>query len=166
MGFMATGKSIVGREFARILGWPFADTDELVEQRAGKSIGKIFGEDGEGRFRQLESEIVRELATRRQWVIALGGGAVVDSENWRLVSESGLTVCITASLDVLCARIAKESHRPLITGSTQMEVRNRIQTLLAMRTPFYENAQYSFENNKETSAEEFAMEIYRSMSEY
>jgi len=116
MGFMATGKSNVGRELSRLLGWPFYDTDTLIEQRAGKSISDIFDTEGEEFFRKLERQVVYEVAQTREQVIALGGGAILDDRNWNIISESGVTICLTASVDLLYKRISKKSHRPLVAG--------------------------------------------------
>jgi len=160
MGFMATGKSRVGRELARLLGWPFTDTDSLIEQRAGKSISRIFADEGEPRFRQLESEVIREIADRKQWVVALGGGAVMNDGNWQVISQSGLTICLNASVDVLCKRIAEKDHRPLMANASAEELRQRIISMLERRSPFYQKAQYHFESREEVPAKDLAQQIF------
>ena len=160
MGFMATGKSRVGEELAKLLGWHFVDTDDLIEQEVGKSITRIFAEDGEAAFRQIEKRVVARLAQSSQNVVALGGGAVMDDENWKNITSSGVTICLTASVDLLYERISKKSHRPLMAGHQHEELRQRIESLLAQRLPFYSRAQYKFESRQEVPAEKLAEHIF------
>jgi shikimate kinase len=160
MGFMATGKSKVGKELSKLLGWSFADTDSLIEEIAGKSVSRIFGEDGEPHFRQLEKQVIKEVASQKQMVIALGGGAVVNEENWQLLSQSGLTICLNASIDLLCKRIAEKDHRPLMANASPAELKQRVETLLAKRAPFYQKAQYCFVSLEEVTAKELAIHIF------
>ena len=160
MGFMATGKSKVGRELARLLGWSFTDTDSLVEQQAGKSISRIFADEGEPQFRQLESKVIQDIAGRKQWVIALGGGAIMNDGNWQLISQSGITICLNASVDVLCRRIAEKDHRPLMANASAEEQRQRILSLMEKRSPYYEKAQYHFESREDVAAKDLAQQIF------
>ncbi len=157
---MATGKSKVGRELARLLGWSFTDTDSLVEQQAGKSISRIFTDEGEPRFRQLESQVIQDIADRKQWVIALGGGAIMNDGNWQLISQSGITICLNASVDVLCKRIAEKNHRPLMANASAEEQRQRILSLLEKRSPYYQKAQFHFESREEVAAKDLAQQIF------
>jgi len=160
MGFMATGKSKVGRELARLLGWPFTDTDSLIEQQACKSINRIFADEGESHFRRLENQVIREIAGRKQWVIALGGGAIMNDGNWQLISQSGITICLNASVDVLCKRIAEKDHRPLMANASAEEQRQRIISMLEKRSPYYQKAQYHFESREEVAAKDLAQQIF------
>jgi shikimate kinase len=75
IGYRGTGKSTVARELAARLGWDWVDADDLIEQRAGKSIAAIFSDDGETAFRDLESDVVNELCGRQRTIVALGGGS-------------------------------------------------------------------------------------------
>ena len=94
IGFMGSGKSSIGRELKQVLGYPVIDTDALIVKRAGKPIRRIFEEDGEEAFRDLESEVLRELEaikpTRR--IIATGGGVVVRPENREILRQLGFVV--------------------------------------------------------------------------
>ena len=92
MGFMGTGKSEVGRRLAHRLGRAFVDTDQLVEERAGKRVAAIFADDGEAAFRSLERTAVAVAVARGGAVIAVGGGAVLDAENVRRLREAGVLV--------------------------------------------------------------------------
>ena len=89
-GFMATGKSEVGRRLAKRLGRAFIDTDRMVESRAGKSVAAIFTSEGEATFRRLEREAIAEAVGHADIVVALGGGAVLDAENVACVRGASL----------------------------------------------------------------------------
>lgn len=134
-GFMGTGKSDVGREVARRLGRPFVDMDAEVETRTGKSIAAIFAEEGEPHFRNLEAEFCRELSARRELVIATGGGALVDEENRRRMSDSGLVICLTCQIEEILRRLASSDDRPLLACH---ERKREIERLLARRRAAYE----------------------------
>ena len=78
-GFMGTGKTVVGQIVAELLNREFIDTDERIQKRAGKSIPQIFVQSGEAHFRQMENELVEELSSRSDLVIATGGGTLLNS---------------------------------------------------------------------------------------
>jgi shikimate kinase len=133
-GFMGTGKSTVGRRLAEQLGWPFVDTDALIEERHGP-IPEIFAEHGEDRFRAIEREVAAEVAGRRATVVATGGRLLLDPENERVLGASGVVVCLTATVDELVDRLTDEADgRPLLRGT---DPRQRIAELLAERAAGY-----------------------------
>jgi shikimate kinase len=109
----------------------------LIEQRAGKRIAEIFATDGEVRFRELESEVVRELEETRRAVIATGGGLVVNPENLESLKKHALVVCLWASPESIFARVGHQTHRPLLRGPDGL---SKIKELLAQREPFYRQA--------------------------
>ncbi len=160
MGFMGTGKSKVGRAFARILGWPFADADDLIADRAGMPIEEIFKQKGEEFFRALEDEIVDEISRRSQWVISLGGGAVLREANWEKLQASGLTICLEASLEVLASRLSRKHNRPLVRGLSGEALQNRIQELYSERAHAYARAHYHFQSREEVTSAALAEEIF------
>lgn len=112
-GFMATGKSTIGRRVAALLDRRFVDSDDVIVERAGMSIAQIFAAQGEAGFRALEKEVCRDLAAERGLVIATGGGMLVDPDNRAVMMASGLVVCLDASPDVIRARLARGTERPL-----------------------------------------------------
>lgn len=164
-GFMATGKSRVGKELARLLNRPFTDTDSLIEADAGLAISEIFERMGENAFRDLESDIVRQVSTRQEWVIALGGGAVIREENWRAISSSGVVVCLSASLDTLVARVRRKNNRPLLENLSDESLQQKISDMLTLRMPHYLKADYFFESLEEVSARELARRIHKRLTE-
>ncbi|MDR7416025.1 MAG: 3-dehydroquinate synthase [Armatimonadota bacterium] len=133
IGFMGSGKTSVGRELARRLGWPFVDTDELVERRTGRSVPEIFVQDGEAAFRALEREAVREAARMRPAVIACGGGVPMDSANVRELRRTCRLVLLEADLETVLARVGGGEHRPLLHGDPE----GRARQLLLERAPRY-----------------------------
>ena len=137
-GFMATGKTEVGRRLARLLGWTFVDTDGLVEAAAGRSVKDIFATDGEVRFRALEREAVAQACGMPDAVIATGGGALLDPDNRRRLAAAGPIVCLSATPEEILARTGNGSSRPLLAGAAGREERlARIRSLMADRAPAY-----------------------------
>jgi shikimate kinase len=134
MGFMATGKSEVGRRLARRLDRPFIDTDHLVEARAGKTVAAIFAEDGEAAFRALERDAVVAATARGDAVIAVGGGAVLDATNLAQLRDAGVLVYLTADIETILRRVGDVARRPLLAGD---DPRAAIERLLAARRPVY-----------------------------
>jgi shikimate kinase/3-dehydroquinate synthase len=135
-GFMGTGKTAVGREVARRLGRPFVDMDAEIEARAGKSIPRIFAEDGEAAFRQMEAALCEELSARRGLVIATGGGALVAPANRALMTRSGTVVCLTCAVDEILRRVNAGGNpdRPLLNVADR---RAEIERLLEVRREAY-----------------------------
>jgi len=137
IGYRGTGKSSVARLLAAALQWESFDADIEIERQAGKSIRRIFAEDGEPRFRDWESQVVAELATRRQAVLALGGGAVLRESNRQALTEATV-VWLTADAQTLHARItadlATSERRPHLTA---VGGKDEIDQLLQQRDPIY-----------------------------
>ncbi len=116
IGLMGSVKSAVGRTVAKMLGRRFIDTDHYIERKAGKSIPEIFKEDGEEKFRSIEREIIKKVSQYVGIVIATGGGAIKDPDNFKNLNESGWIIALYASPEVLYKRIAGKRARPLLAG--------------------------------------------------
>ena len=139
VGFSGTGKTLVGQEVARLLGWGFVDMDVEIEGRAGKAIRSIFEDDGEPAFRFLEKRVLKEVCSGHNRVVATGGGAVVDPENRELMLASGTVICLDALPDTIYHRLTADSGepmeaRPLLSGTEPLE---RIKELKASRQAHY-----------------------------
>ncbi len=138
IGFMGTGKAAVGKRLAEKLGKEFIELDALMEQKAGKSIPDIFRQDGEIAFREMEIEATKEVAGRKNAVIACGGGVVLNKINIGRLKRESVIVYLTASPEVILRRTTTDrTERPLL------KVDNRalhIKELLKFRRPFYERA--------------------------
>jgi shikimate kinase len=136
VGFMADGKTTIGRALAQELGWPFIDIDTEIEAREGRPISQIFAERGEDLFREVETEVVRQFAGRSSAVMALGGGAFVQPANRELIENSGVTVWLDCPLERIRKRLGDDSTRPLAAN------RNGLEKLFADRRPLYARANY------------------------
>ena len=146
-GFMATGKTAGARAIARRPGWQLVDCDERIVARAGKSIPEIFRTEGEPRFREIEREVIREIASEDpdtsergdspSIVIATGGGAMVDEQNFAALSRCGVIVCLAARPDVIARRAGPyASSRPLLAAGGK-PLRARIAELIEARRDVY-----------------------------
>jgi len=138
IGYRGTGKSTVARHLALALGWDWADADVEIELLAGKSIAAIFAEEGEPRFRELESIVIADLSRRDFLVLAAGGGAILRPENRAALRSSGRVVWLTARPETIMKRLAADpdtaGRRPnLTTSGGEAEIR----ALLASRAPLY-----------------------------
>lgn len=117
-GFMGTGKTAAGRLLAEQLGWEFLDLDEDVEEVAGRSVARIFREEGESRFRDLEAEALARALQRTRIVIATGGGVLLREENRRRLAGR-LVVNLEASPEECVRRVrGSATERPLLSGSS------------------------------------------------
>ncbi|MBN1671080.1 MAG: shikimate kinase [Kiritimatiellae bacterium] len=135
VGFMGTGKTAVGRVLAEKLDKTLVDMDSMIEAREGKSIPRIFAEDGEPHFRALERKLVRELAAGRDLVVSAGGGIVLNGANIDDFSRTGLVVCLTATPATILERVGDDTNRPLLAAADKL---GKIKTLLAARKPYYD----------------------------
>jgi len=142
---MGTGKSIIGRRLAVELGYRFADTDQIIEERAHKRIDKIFAEEGESWFRQLELETVHDVSGWSGYVISTGGGVPLQEENLKALSGNGILVSLKARPEVILRRVRKRlGKRPLLRGPHPL---SRITRLLTERQPFYDRAAFSIDTS-------------------
>jgi len=151
IGMPGCGKSTIGAILAEKTGREFADTDEWVEKRAGKSIPMIFAEDGEEAFRKLENEALEELCKQSGYVIATGGGIVKNEKNWNIIRQNGIVVFINRDLADLPV-----SGRPL-------SEKEGITALAEARLPVY--TRWSDFKVKAVNAEETAEEIRKTVTE-
>ncbi|MGH9697029.1 MAG: shikimate kinase [Bryobacteraceae bacterium] len=136
VGFVASGKTTIGRALAQELGWPFIDIDTEIEAREGRAIAQIFLERGEIRFREVEAEVIRQFAGGSSAVIALGGGAFVQPANRELIESKGVSVWLDCPLEMIRKRLGDDSTRPLAAN------RNGLEKLFAERRPLYARANH------------------------
>jgi len=137
IGFMGTGKTSVGRLAAEQLNFEFLDTDELIQERTGRTIPDIFANEGESAFRALEQQLVRELAARTNTLIATSGGLPTNPDNLASLKRHALVVCLWASADKIWERVSHQGNRPLLNDP---DPQAKIKELLAIRDPFYKQA--------------------------
>jgi len=163
-GFSGTGKSLVAMEVALRLNWDFLDTDDEIVKQTGKPIAEIFSQDGEARFRELERETIRKACQQGQIVIAIGGGAIVDPQNYELLAKTGFIVCLEAKPETIYERLFREAAsspdrevRPLLAVDNPLE---RIRQLKASRQPHYAKADWTIHTDG-LSVSEVAEEVIR-----
>ena len=141
IGFRGCGKTTVGREVARLLGSECVDTDDVIVERAGRSIAEIFASKGQSGFRKRESEAIREVVRTPPAVLSVGGGAVLDPRNVDALRAIAIVVWLQAPAEVLYQRtstdVATHHSRPPLTDQPGLE---EVRRLLAERTSFYERA--------------------------
>lgn len=125
VGFMASGKTTVGRLLADRLGWHFIDLDETIEQQQKTTIAEIFDTLGEEEFRRMETNAIRtvvhSVCCGVPTVVALGGGAFARAENFTLVEDHGVSVFLDCPLETVKERVQKTSHRPLARDMERFE---------------------------------------------
>jgi shikimate kinase len=138
-GFMGAGKSTSGALLAERLGWRFADSDALVEARAGMTVAEIFERQGEAAFRQMEAEAVREVAGTEHSVLALGGGALefAATRDFLFTLENCRVVFLEAPLDTLIDRCAGQPNAPV---RPILRDRERLAERWQARLPLYRQA--------------------------
>jgi len=134
IGMMGAGKSSVGRCLQRRTGLASFDTDEIVSLKLGLSIAEIFSKYGEERFREAETEALRELAPAKQAIIVTGGGIVQRDENVDLLKRLGTVVWLEAREETLFERASRKGDRPLLQTENP---RNTLAEMLRTRAPLY-----------------------------
>ncbi len=146
-GFMATGKTSVGRQVAARLGWDFVDTDAIAEKAAGATIAQIFARGGEQEFRALESQAVARAAALDRTVIAVGGGALLEPLNRLTLEATSCVLCLDADAATIARRTDRDRSRPLLNGD---ERANRISALLTARREHYASLARHVDTNGRT----------------
>jgi len=164
IGYRGTGKSTLGRLVAQRLGWPFVDSDDEIERRAGKAIAEIFASEGESGFRDRETDVVIGLAARSHWVVALGGGSVLREES-RSAIAGGRTVWLQAAPETIyqrvCADQATVQRRPNLTTAGGLD---EILAILQPREPIYKSCADVIIDTEAKPPEQVADEIIEALS--
>jgi shikimate kinase len=148
-GFMGAGKSTIGQILANTLGWNFYDLDAEIVKFSGKPVVDIFKDEGESKFRELETTVLSELVKDEGIIVALGGGAVLFAGVANLIKSSGATVYLKASPERIYDRLKFKTDRPLfqtIEGGalSKEEAMKKIRTMLTEREDTYNQADLIF----------------------
>jgi shikimate kinase len=134
IGMPGAGKSTLGKALAKRLGLTFIDADQEMVNRTGVSIATIFEIEGEASFRARETQLIAELVTADDIVLATGGGAILSSDSRKMLRENGVVVYLRANLDDLLTRTSRDNKRPLLQGNNQKDA---LRALLDNREPLY-----------------------------
>lgn len=164
IGYRATGKTTLAKILAERLAWTWADSDDEIQRRAGKSIAAIFADDGEPAFRELEARVIAEQCRRDRLILATGGGAPLRPENRRAMREAGKVVWLRAEPTTIFARMNADrstaARRPPLSDD---EPDREIVRLLETRTPIYEESADIIIDTDANSPEELADKIIESL---
>lgn len=138
IGFMGCGKSTIGKKLANALSYQFMDTDAVIEEIHGKTISRMFEEDGEEAFRTAETELLKKLASEAEGtVIATGGGMPMREENVAYMHEIGTVIFLDAKIETILERLKNDTGRPLADGDDREK---RLRPLYETRYPVYRKA--------------------------
>ncbi|MEQ8973586.1 MAG: shikimate kinase [Coleofasciculus sp. C1-SOL-03] len=155
IGMMGVGKTTVGQQLAKELGYRFVDTDVLIEQVAGQTINQIFADSGEDEFRQLESQILSEVSAYTKLTVATGGGIVLKQMNWSYLHQ-GLIVWLDAPVPLLIQRLQDDTTRPLLQTADPAAA---LQNLLDKRRHLYAEADLHIPINASDTPEVITSQI-------
>jgi shikimate kinase len=161
VGLPGTGKTTAGRCLAERLGVAFADSDDLVQQRAGRSVRAIFQRDGEAAFRAAEADVIAAVLADFDGVLALGGGAVLAARTRAALARSGVpVVMLRAELSTLTARVGPAQDRPLLSEDPA----GRLAALAGERQPLYESIATAIVDTDGRTVERVAAHIDRTLA--
>ncbi|MCK4448073.1 MAG: NAD(P)-binding domain-containing protein [Candidatus Marinimicrobia bacterium] len=161
IGFMGTGKSLIGKELAKKLNWTFVDIDDLIEKRKRKTIPEIFSDEGEDSFRKIESQILREIIGKSHLVLSCGGGIVLKNENRIRLKDNSICVWLFSIPETSIKRIKKGS-RPLLETENPLTMAHKIFT---KRKGLYAETADIVVNSEDKSAKNVANKIYEEISQ-
>lgn len=159
---MGAGKTTIGKQLASILGLPFVDTDQVIEDRCGADIPWIFDVEGEQGFRDRESNVLAEICEQDAAVIATGGGIIMRPENRALIAAHGDVVYLHAAVEQQIERTSKDKSRPLLNTDDPETV---IKELMAIRDPLYREIATIVRDSDHKSPKAAAQEIAKSLSQ-
>ncbi|WP_247747250.1 shikimate kinase [Alkalihalobacillus sp. BA299] len=136
-GFMGAGKSTIGKALADNINYKLLDTDEWIETIHGKSISRIFSDEGEAAFRTYETNALKTLPNENI-VVTTGGGIVVNEENRKIMKEKGAVIYLHCEMEEILRRTKGDTTRPLL----QNKSKEQVSELFKQRLPYYEDSDY------------------------
>ncbi len=156
-GMMGTGKTVVGKLLSKKLGMKYIDIDEMIKKDTEKSIKKIFENEGEKKFREIEKKAVRVVSLLDNYVISTGGGVVKDARNMEELKENSIIICLTANAGTIHNRTKKNFNRPLLNVKNPIK---KINEILKKRAKFYENCDFMIDTS-DKKIKEVAVEVIK-----
>lgn len=138
IGYMGCGKTTLGKKLSYKERIPLLDTDRMIEQKQGMSVSEIFAKKGEGAFRTMETECLKEIeGYSEKYIISAGGGLPIKEENRELLRKLGNVIYLRAKPETIYGRLKNDTTRPLLRGDDPEE---KIRTMIGERGPVYELA--------------------------
>lgn len=160
IGYMASGKTTLGRALARRLGYTFIDLDFYIEQRYRRRIPEIFRDMGEEEFRRMEALMLREAGEFCDTVVSCGGGTPCFGSNMEYMNSAGTTIWLDADIECICRRLLQAKvKRPIVQGKSREELPAFIGAHLATRIPSYSRARIRIDSRRLESRNEIAETI-------
>lgn len=156
IGYRGTGKSTVAEALAKRLGMNVISTDKMIVERAGKSIPEIVESSGWDYFRDLESEVIKNISELDDFIVDAGGGVIIREINTQNLKKNGIVFWLTAGVPTIAKRIKADTQRPSLTGSKSFV--DEIEEVLAQRIPLYKSAA-DYEINTECSINDVVARI-------
>ena len=144
-GMMGSGKSIIGKKFAKIIDFKFLDTDSFIEQKTGKTINQIFSESGEVFFRELEEIYITKILEKKNYVFSLGGGVMNNLNLRKIIKRNSCNIYLEVDINILSKRLDSSRNRPLINNTN---IKKKLKELLEERQKFYKQADLTIKNDK------------------
>ena len=163
IGFMGTGKSMVGAKLSEKLNATLVEMDQVIVEQQDMEISDIFDEYGEKYFRRLETDLLEELKEKSNLVVSTGGGIVLREKNVEIMRESGLVVYLTAKPEVIYERVKDNKDRPLLNDNMSVEY---IEEMLRDRKELYRDAAHIKVSTNGKSIDEIVEEICERLEEY
>ena len=157
IGMMGTGKSTLGKTLSKNMQKPFIALDSEIEKTGGNSVSEIFDRDGEERFREMETEQLKQYS---ESVVACGGGIVLKLENRHFIKENGIAILLTASMGELSQRLSDSDNRPLLANDITEEALTKL--WLERQLDYLNTANFTIETggkNPEELSEEIILRI-------
>ena len=147
-GMMGSGKSLIGKKFAKIINFNFVDTDSFIEEKTGKSINQIFRESGEIFFRELEENYISKILHKKNYVFSLGGGVMNNLNLRNIIKKNSYNIYLEVELNILSKRLESSKNRPLINN---INIKKKLNELIKKRKNFYKEADLTIKNEKKIS---------------
>ena len=149
IGLMGSGKTVIGKELSRILKLNFIDTDYEIEKNIGKSIKIIFEEHGETFFRNIEEEICLKVLEKRNSILSLGGGSILNRKIRNSIKSNSYSIFINVDLNIILKRLGNSKKRPLLNNENREEV---LKNLYIERIKYYNQADLTIKNDLDKRA--------------
>ncbi len=160
VGMMGSGKTTIGTAVAKALSVPFLDSDAEIEKAANLSITEIFARDGEPFFRRKETQIITRLLENERGVLSTGGGAFLNPENRRVISQKGIALWLRADLDLLWNRVRHKDTRPLLRTADPY---GTLADLREARDPVYGLAELHVDTYERYSIQDTTIQVLRTL---
>ena len=144
-GMMGSGKSTIGKILANKLDYNFIDVDKMIEIKTKKTIIKIFEEDGEEYFRDLEEKITINLLNNKETIVSLGGGAIINNNIRKSIKKKSYNIYLKVDVDILTKRLQNSKTRPLIY---KKNLKKELMNLIKEREIYYQKADLIVKNDK------------------